>query len=80
MSPDIEAARALYGDGLGLRLALDRSFEAWGVRLLFFRVGGLTVEVAAPLPGAAPGSPDSGSVPASWTIGGSAGSSLQAAA
>ncbi len=50
-SGDPEAAIALYGDGLGLRLALDRSFEAWGVRLLFFRVGGLTVEIAAALPG-----------------------------
>jgi catechol 2,3-dioxygenase-like lactoylglutathione lyase family enzyme len=51
---DPEAAVALYGAGLGLRLALDRSFEDWGVRLLFFRIGGLTVEVAAALPSAAP--------------------------
>jgi catechol 2,3-dioxygenase-like lactoylglutathione lyase family enzyme len=50
---DAEAARRLYGDALGLRLALDRSFEAWGVRLLFFRVGGVTVELAARLPGQA---------------------------
>jgi catechol 2,3-dioxygenase-like lactoylglutathione lyase family enzyme len=48
-TPDPEAAIALYGDALGLRLALDRSFEAWGMRLLFFRVGGVTVEIAAPL-------------------------------
>jgi catechol 2,3-dioxygenase-like lactoylglutathione lyase family enzyme len=46
---DAEAARALYGEGLGLRLALDRSFPDWGVRLLFFRVGGVTVEIAASL-------------------------------
>ncbi len=46
---DAEATRSLYGDGLGLRLALDRSFPKWGARLLFFRVGGLTVEVAASL-------------------------------
>jgi len=46
---DAEATRALYGDGLGLRLALDRTFEQWGARLLFFRVGGITVEVAAAL-------------------------------
>ena len=38
---------ALYGDGLGLRLALDRTFPKWGARLLFFRVGGITLEVAA---------------------------------
>ncbi len=48
-SPDPEAAKALYGDGLGIRLALDREFPDWGVRLLFFRVGGVTVEVAAQL-------------------------------
>lgn len=44
-TPDLEAARALYGDVLGLRLALDRTFEARGQRILFFRVGGATVEV-----------------------------------
>jgi catechol 2,3-dioxygenase-like lactoylglutathione lyase family enzyme len=38
-----------YGERLGLRLALDREFPQWGVRLLFFRVGGITVEVAARL-------------------------------
>jgi catechol 2,3-dioxygenase-like lactoylglutathione lyase family enzyme len=46
---DADAAKALYGEGLGLRLALDRAFPDWGVRLLFFRVGGVTVEVAAPV-------------------------------
>lgn len=54
-SADGDATRALYGDGLGLRLALDRRFEAFGFRGLFFRVGGATLEVAAPL-AAAPGS------------------------
>jgi catechol 2,3-dioxygenase-like lactoylglutathione lyase family enzyme len=44
-----EASRALFGEGLGLRLALDRSFEAFDFRALFFRVGGVTVEVTAPL-------------------------------
>ena len=48
-SPDADAAAALYGDALGLRLALDRRFEDWGVRLQFFRVGGVTVEVASAL-------------------------------
>jgi len=58
-TPDAEAARTLYGDGLGLRLALDREFPQWGARLLFFRVGGLTVEIAAELGGeAAPASGD----------------------
>ena len=56
-SPD--AAIHFYGDQLGLRLALDKSFEQWGARLLFFRVGGVTVEIAAPLPpSAAPGERD----------------------
>jgi catechol 2,3-dioxygenase-like lactoylglutathione lyase family enzyme len=44
-SRDVEGTRAFYGDRLGLRLALDRTFEERGVRLLFFRVGGTTVEV-----------------------------------
>ena len=51
---DAEAAKELYGDGLGLRLALDRTFPQWGARLLFFRVGGITLEVATAL------TPDSG--------------------
>jgi catechol 2,3-dioxygenase-like lactoylglutathione lyase family enzyme len=48
-SRDLAAAAALYGDALGLRLALDRSFEARGVRILFFRVGGATLEVVGRL-------------------------------
>lgn len=48
-SADADASRRLFGDALGLRLALDRSFEAYGFRGLFFRVGGATVEVAGPL-------------------------------
>ena len=48
-TPDAEAAIALYRDGLGLRLALDRSFPDWGMRLVFLRVGGVTVELAQPL-------------------------------
>lgn len=46
-SGDPEATKQVYGDLLGLRLALDRTFEQWGARLLFFRVGGITVEIAA---------------------------------
>ena len=46
---DAEAAKQIYGQGLGIRLALDRSFEQWGARLLFFRIGGLTIEIAASL-------------------------------
>jgi catechol 2,3-dioxygenase-like lactoylglutathione lyase family enzyme len=49
MSGDAEACIALYRDSLGLRLALDRTFDERGMRLLFFRVGGITVECAVPL-------------------------------
>jgi len=49
LSPDLEASRRLYGDELGLRLALDRSFPKRGVRLLFFRVGGTTIELGGRL-------------------------------
>jgi len=45
LSGDLEGSRRLYGDQLGLRLALDRTFDARGQRILFFRVGGATVEV-----------------------------------
>jgi catechol 2,3-dioxygenase-like lactoylglutathione lyase family enzyme len=46
---DPDGAQRLYADKLGLRLALDRTFEARRLRLQFFRVGGITVELAAPL-------------------------------
>jgi catechol 2,3-dioxygenase-like lactoylglutathione lyase family enzyme len=52
MTSDAEAACTLYRDQLALRLAFDRTFAERGVRLLFFRVGGITVEVAAPSPAA----------------------------
>jgi catechol 2,3-dioxygenase-like lactoylglutathione lyase family enzyme len=39
---DAEAALALYGQGLGIRLALDRKLGP--TRMLFFRVGGVTLE------------------------------------
>ena len=50
---DADAAIALYRDALGLRLALDRTFPDWGMRLVFLRVGGVTVEIAQPLGDAA---------------------------
>jgi catechol 2,3-dioxygenase-like lactoylglutathione lyase family enzyme len=37
------AAIALYGEQLGIRLALDR--ELAGTRMLFFRIGGVTIEI-----------------------------------
>jgi len=48
-SADIEATRDFYADHLGMRLALDRTFEKRGVRLLFFRLGGVTIEIGGRL-------------------------------
>ena len=47
MSPSPDDSRAFYGDGLGIRLALDKTFERRGVRLIFFRLAGLTIEIGA---------------------------------
>lgn len=58
MTADAGATCALYRDQLGLRLALDRTFESRGLRLLFFRVGGITVECAARLAPPAPNAQD----------------------
>jgi len=58
MTSDPQAGIALYRDRLGLRLAFDRTFEARHVRLLFFRIGGVTVELAAPLGASAASAPD----------------------
>jgi len=44
-----DRALALYGAKLGLRLALDRTNPDWGARLIFFRTGGLTIEIACRL-------------------------------
>jgi catechol 2,3-dioxygenase-like lactoylglutathione lyase family enzyme len=46
-SRDADATVAVFGAGLGLRLALDRSFDLRCLRLLFFRLAGITIEVAA---------------------------------
>ncbi len=48
---DPERARCFFGDDLGIRLALDRSFPERGLRLLFFRLDGITIEVASTLAG-----------------------------
>jgi len=44
-TPNPDRAAALYGARLGLRLALDRTAPQWKTRFLFFRTGGVTVEV-----------------------------------
>ena len=47
---DPARAIALWCNRAGLRLALDREFPERGLRLLFFRSGGITLEYASPLP------------------------------
>lgn len=49
MTPKADGCKALFGDKLGIRLALDQTKPEWGVRQLFFRVGGMTIEIAEPL-------------------------------
>lgn len=46
---DPARAVTLWRDRPGFRLALDREFADRGLRLLFFRSGGITLEYAAPL-------------------------------
>ena len=49
MTREPDRALSFYGEQLGIRLALDRTFEKRGLRLLFFRLGRTTLEVSAPL-------------------------------
>lgn len=42
---DAAACIALYGEQLGMRLALDQTMPDWGGRMLFFRSGKLTLEI-----------------------------------
>jgi len=43
-----DACIELFSVGLGIRLALDKSAPQWGGRMLFFRVGKLTLEIIEP--------------------------------
>lgn len=54
-SPDLDRAVRLWRDRLGLRLALDRPFPQRGLRILFFRSGGVTVEISGALAGGGEG-------------------------
>jgi catechol 2,3-dioxygenase-like lactoylglutathione lyase family enzyme len=56
-TPDPARAIRLWRDGLGVRLALDREFPQRGMRMLFFRSAGVTLEYVSPLatPNAAAG-------------------------
>jgi catechol 2,3-dioxygenase-like lactoylglutathione lyase family enzyme len=49
-TPDADRAIALWRDRLGVRLAFDRAFPDRGLRLVFFRSGGITLEFATPHP------------------------------
>lgn len=42
---DADACVALFAGILGIRLALDKTVPEWGGRMLFFRTGGITLEV-----------------------------------
>lgn len=53
-----ERAAALYGARLGLRMALDRSNTEWDARLIFFRIGEVTVEIAHKLSKGVNNAPD----------------------
>lgn len=46
-STDAQGCIDLFSLGLGVRLALDKTVEAWGGRMLFFRAGKMTLEVIA---------------------------------
>lgn len=46
---DADACISLFSVGLGVRLALDKNAPQWGGRMLFFRVGKLTLEVIEPM-------------------------------
>ncbi|MDP3738148.1 MAG: VOC family protein [Hyphomonadaceae bacterium] len=53
-----ERAVAFYGGRLGLRLALDRANPDWDMRLMFFRTGALTIELAHKISGGVGNQPD----------------------
>jgi len=53
-TPDADRAIRLWRDRVGLRLALDRAFPERGLRLVFFRSAGLTLEFATAHPATEP--------------------------
>jgi methylmalonyl-CoA/ethylmalonyl-CoA epimerase len=46
LSADMEAARRVWGDVIGARLALDRTFPDRNTRILFFRLADITIEIS----------------------------------
>ena len=55
---DPERAIDTWRDHMGFRLALDRAFPERGLRMIFLRSGGITLEVTAPLSAERSGAPD----------------------
>ncbi|MEX0749589.1 MAG: VOC family protein [Dehalococcoidia bacterium] len=46
LSADMEMTRQLWGNALGVRLALDRTFPERNTRILFFRLDDITIEIS----------------------------------
>ncbi|MBI5287766.1 MAG: VOC family protein [Chloroflexi bacterium] len=46
LSADMEAARRVWSDVLGVRLALDRTFPDRNTRILFYRLADITIEIS----------------------------------
>lgn len=49
LSQQADRSKDLYESKLGIRLALDKEFADRKTRILFFRVGGATIEIGSPL-------------------------------
>ncbi len=46
LSADMEASRRVWGDVIGARLALDRTFPERNTRIVFFRLADITIEIS----------------------------------
>jgi|CXWL01.1.fsa_nt_gi catechol 2,3-dioxygenase-like lactoylglutathione lyase family enzyme len=46
LSADMEAARRVWSDAIGARLALDRTFPDRNTRILFYRLADITIEIS----------------------------------
>ena len=67
-TPNPERAVATYCARFGLRFALDRTAEQWQTRFLFFRLGGLSLEVVHRLGQAHDPAGDDGFGGLTWTV------------
>ncbi len=46
LSADMETSKSFWGHTLGVRMALDRTFPDRNTRILFFRLGDITIEIS----------------------------------